>query len=205
MATQQTDIISIIYFVRHGKTASNQLGVYAEWSDEELTSEGVEEIKRLAEYFAHHNIYAIYTSPIRRAVQTAQILAETLRINAFTQENLREMKMGPWAGRSERDIAALYPQEYQLWNSKPAELLLQGRETLKRVQERAISAVKYIVNQAFDRKVIVVTHVALIRCLYLYFNGLDLNEYKKIPVPNASVFELQYDSNASNSKFIRIR
>ncbi len=91
------------------------------------------------------NIDVIYTSPIRRAIQTAEIISTFLNVSKIRiEEALKEMKLGPWEGLSENEIAIKYPEEFKLWNSKPVKLKLPGRETLSTVQNRAVKAVRKI-------------------------------------------------------------
>ena len=182
-----------IYLVRHGSIRSNKLKIYAGWGDEELDEEGIDQARKVGRLLSDRNIDAIYTSPIRRAIQTAEIMSTFLNVSKIRiEEALKEMKLGPWEGLSENEIAIKYPEEFKLWNLKPVELKLPGRETLSTVQNRAVKAVRKILsNQNRDARA--VTHVVIIRCLFLYYNNLNLNSYKKIEVPNASVFTLQLD------------
>jgi len=178
-----------IFFVRHGSIKSNKLKIYAGWSNEELDSEGIKQAHEVGKLLSQYPIKAIYSSPIKRAIQTAEIISTYLpNVNIVIEENLKEMKLGPWEGLSEDEIAKKYPEQFKLWNTKPAELKLPNRETLFMVRDRAIKAIKNMLSDNHSGDLIAVTHVAIIRCLYLHYNNLDLNLYKKIDVPNASIF-----------------
>lgn len=182
-----------IYFVRHGSIKSNKLKIYAGWGEEELDEEGIDQARKVGRLLRDRNIDVIYTSPIKRAIQTAEIIATHFYgLKIIIEKGLKEMKLGPWEGLSENEIAIKYPEEFKLWNSKPVKLKLPGRETLSTVQNRAVKAVRKILSNQ-NRDAIAVTHVVIIRCLFLYYNNLNLNSYKKIEVPNASVFTLQLD------------
>ena len=185
--TKQT----VIYLVRHGLTRSNKEKIYAGWGEEGLTEEGVAQAKEVAEKLKGRNISAIYASPINRALQTARILNKHLDVELIVEDGLKEMKMGPWEGMSEEQLAVAYPKEYGIWNTKPGELKLPGRETLASLQERAVKAVQKIAGLNHNKEVLAVTHVAIIRTVLLFFNGLPLNLYKTIDVPNTGIFELK--------------
>lgn len=185
---------TIIYLVRHGVTDSNKKKIYMGWREEELNEEGIKQVNELGIKLKDNGISKIYTSPIRRAVQTAEILNRYLLTGIIIKEDLIEMKLDKWEGMAEEEIKLRYPREWEIWNKRPAELRLPKRETLSSVQERSIGAIKRILNENNKRRVIAVTHVAVIRCLILFFKNLDLNLYKGIDVPNSSIFELKFST-----------
>jgi alpha-ribazole phosphatase/probable phosphoglycerate mutase len=169
----------VIYLVRHGNTLSNQRKIYAGLSNEGLTSEGVMQADMLGSKIINWNIDAVYTSPIRRAVQTAEILNQYVPKPLIVEPHLAEMRMGAWEGLSEEEIAYLYPNELQLWLSKPSELRLEGREILADIQKRAVGALEKILDAHFYETILIVTHIAVIRCLIIHFQNLSLDTYKK--------------------------
>ena len=185
---------SIIYLVRHGVTQSNKRKIYAGWSEEDLVKEGVIQAEKLGRKLKGMRISTIYTSPIRRTLQTAEILNKYIKCELKIDPDLKEIKMGPWEGLSEEEVAVKYPSEYKIWLNKPAELNIKGRETLNEVQCRAVRAVNKILNDNFDKIAVVVTHVAIIRCLLLYLKCLSLNLYKTIDIPNLSIHQLKFKS-----------
>ncbi len=186
-----------IYLVRHGITRSNKEKVYAGRSEEELVEEGVLAAEALGRKMEGLGISAIYTSHVKRALQTARIISEHIKGELIVDDDLKEIKMGPWEGLSEDEVAARYPSEYRTWLSRPADLRLAGRETLDTVQARALKAITRILEERPEGKTLVVTHVAIIRCLILYYNHLHLNSYKSIDIPNLSVHRLVFDDEGA--------
>ncbi len=183
----------IIYLVRHGITRSNKEKVYAGWSEDGLIEEGVLGAEVLGREMEVLGISAIYTSPVKRALQTARILNDYIKGELIIEDDFKEMKMGPWEGLSEDEVAARYCCEYRIWLSRPAELRVAGRETLDAIQRRALKAITRILEERPEGKTLVVTHVAIIRCLILSYNHLHLNSYKSIDIPNLSVHRLAFD------------
>jgi len=180
----------IIYLMRHGLIQSNKDKIYAGWSNEELCQEGLPDIIEVGKKLQKYNIEKIYTSPIRRATQTANMVNDLLNRDIIIEENLKEMMMGPWEGLSEDEVSEKFPSEFALWNTKPSKLSIEGRETLEQVQKRAISAIGNISKNSEGSAVLVVTHVALIRVLIIYYNNLSRDIYRKIDIPNVSVYKL---------------
>lgn len=128
MAARETRV----YLVRHGATRSNRENIYAGWSREGLEPDSAQKAERLGVELSGWGIEALYSSPVRRAVETARILNGHLDGVLFIEPDLREMKMGPWEGLSVRDVAQRYPAQYRTWLERPSELSIEGRETLQR-------------------------------------------------------------------------
>jgi len=200
----------IFYLVRHGEIESNIKKVYAGWSEEPLTENGVRQAEKAGKALRGKGIEAIYCSPLKRAFQTAEIIGGIIGKKPIPDDSFKEMKLGPWEGLSEGKIAETYPAEWQIWNERPAELVLEGRETLRELQNRVLEGVRRLRSDCRRQRteggeqrsgdVVVVTHVAIIRVLMLYSKGRDLNEYRKVPVPgNGEVLELADALNSSTA------
>lgn len=177
-------MVKTVYLVRHGNIPSNNNKIYAGCSDEVLSEDGITQAEGLGKWMQDLDISTIYTSPIRRAIQTAQILNKYIKGELVVEPDLKEMKMGPWEGLSEDEVANKYPSAYQIWLKRPAELRLDGREALRDVQQRALKVINKILKENQNNTTLLVTHVAIIRCLLLYFNHLPLDLYKTIDIPN---------------------
>ncbi len=183
-----------LYIVRHGEILSNKEDIYAGASDEELTPLGVESADNFGKEAASWDIEAIYSSPIRRAVQTAEIINGHIGKELLIEDGLKEIKMGPWEGLRIEEVARRFPEDFRVWMTKPGDFRIDGRETLGELQTRAVEAVLEIkaelVATSSPGPALAITHVAIIRVLFLYYNNRPLNDYKKISVPNLSVFKL---------------
>lgn len=140
---------------------------------------------------AARKIDAIYTSPLWRAVQTAEIIAQQIQVPVVQENGFIKIKMGPWEGKSEEEIAATYPDEWRIWQTRPAELRLPGRETLDQLLDRVLEAFARIKARNHQGLVLVVTHYAVVRAALLHAWGQDLNLYKTVTVPNCEPFEVE--------------
>jgi len=184
--------------MRHGLTESNKKKIYAGRSNEGLIGLGIEGIRNIGKKMRGLGIEKIYSSPIRRAVQTAEIIDSFLDVGVEVEENLEEMRLGPWEGLSEEEVAERFPEQWKVWNTEPSKLKVDGRETLKEVQVRALEAVRRIYGCSDCSKVLAVTHVALIRLLMIYYNEMNMDDYRKIDVKNGGLFLLR------NNKITRV-
>jgi len=178
-------------FLRHGEIESNRKKVYAGWSEEGLTPKGRHQAIEVVKNLSDSDIGTICCSPLKRTLQTAEIIGEILRKKPIPFESFKELKLGIWEGKSEEEIQRDFAEEWDLWNTRPAELGLEGRETLHELLERVLSGVNKIKAQPRDGNVLVVTHVAIIRVLVLYTLGLDLNLYRTVAIPNGKLIEIK--------------
>jgi len=184
-------MVKKIYLMRHGLTESNKKKIYAGRSIEGLCDKGMEELFDVAEKIEGFNIEKIISSPVRRAVQSSVIINSFLNLNIEIEDKFTEIEMGPWEGLSEDEVIKEYPEEWKIWNTKPSELMMNGRETLAELQFRALEGINKLFDKTESSVLLVVTHTAVIRVLYLYYNEVLLDDYRKIDVPNNSIFLLE--------------
>ncbi len=193
-----------LYFIRHGEIDSNVNKVYAGTSSEPLNLSGKKQAEKAGYYLKNKIINKLYSSPIKRTYQTAEIIGSITGNKPIMYNSFRELSMGPWEGLSEDQIARDYRKQWETWNKAPAELTMDGRETLDDLLKRVLSGLKQIKLTEVEN-VAVVTHVAIIRVMLLYVNKRSLNDYREISVPknggiylwqNGKVFnELDIDIN----------
>jgi alpha-ribazole phosphatase/probable phosphoglycerate mutase len=182
-----------ILLVRHGEIPANTERVYAGKSPEGLTARGIKQAEEVAEKLKDYAISAIYSSPVNRAIQTAEMIGRKLGMDVRINAAFREMELGPWEGLSEDEVARRYPEEWELWKTRPAEMTLPNRETLNELLERVLRGIRMIRAADGNSTTVIVTHVAIIRVLMLWNSGRSLNLYKTIGVPNAGIFQLVMD------------
>lgn len=184
-----------LLLVRHGEILSNVNKVYAGESSEGLTERGLIQAKKVSEELKNHSVHTLYSSPIKRAIQTAEIICEKIGIDIVIENAFREMELGPWEGLSEKIIPEIFPKEWQIWQNRPAELSLRGRETLEELLKRVLKGIKNIYKNSANKTVVIVTHVAIIRVLLLWHKNMSLNLYKTIHIPNARVFKIKINGS----------
>ncbi len=183
-----------VLLVRHGEIPSNVNKVYAGTSPEGLTPNGLIQAEEVAEKLKFCNVHFLYSSPIQRAGHTAEIIGKKIHRRVVIEDDFREMELGPWEGLAENDIAQKYKKEWEIWQNRPYELKLPGRETLEELLKRVLTAISKIYIDAAGHNVVIVTHVAIIRVLLLWHAKKSLGLYKTIHVPNAEIFEMKINS-----------
>lgn len=179
-----------IILIRHGEIQSNLNHFYSGRSAEPLTERGIEQAREVATRLQGREVEAVYSSPLRRTMETAKIISAALGRDVCPEDALNEMIMGPWERRTEEDIAREYPNEWALWNSRPADLAIPGRETLADLERRIVALFRRLLRH-HQGTVVLVTHFAIVRVALLHLRGEDLNRYKSIHVPNCEPVEVE--------------
>jgi len=176
---------SLVYLARHGQTESNVLGRYAGYSAEPLTETGRGQMSALAARLGLRGIAEIWTSEVARARESADLVGRILAVPVRVDQRLNEMRLGPWEGLTEVEVAQRFPNEHALWCTLPDRLVLEGRETLGALATRVTAAVNDAAHRAHS--VLLMTHVAPVRVAALTAMGVPLSSYKLLHVGNGDV------------------
>ena len=96
--------VTRVFMVRHGATVVSAEDRFAGATDVELSDEGREQTRRLAERLSHEKIAAVYTSPMGRTVETARILAKPHNLDIETRDGLREINHVLWEQMTRREV-----------------------------------------------------------------------------------------------------
>ena len=125
-----------VYLVRHGETGWNAEGRFAGRTDAPLNDTGIAQADALAGRLLHPPT-AVYSSPLRRAVHTAEAVAAAHGLRVHCKDGLRDMGFGDWEGKTFDEIAESTPGALEQWRRSPHTTRVPGGETLDEVQARA--------------------------------------------------------------------
>lgn len=170
--------MTALYLVRHASTEWSNTHRYLSRTDIDLSEAGDSEARRLAEWADTVRVDAIVTSPSRRAVRTADVVARRLRVEARRDERLRELDFGSAEGRTLADLRATDADAVARFESDPFAHPLPGGEKPADALERVRSAVADLLAASVARP-LVVTHNTLLRLFLCDALGLPLAEYRK--------------------------
>ncbi|NOX97436.1 MAG: histidine phosphatase family protein [Nitrospirae bacterium] len=174
-----------LILVRHGETDWNRENRIQGWLDIPLNEEGLKQAEKLAEELSEMKIEAVYSSPLKRALQTAEVVADKHHLAVRKISALREINQGKWQGLLVSEAKKRYRKLYPHWQREPFEVRPPEGERLEEVSRRVRKACRKIVDNHPQETVCLVTHkvaAALIKCHYL---GLDRNRLWKLLPENA--------------------
>lgn len=171
----------LLYLVRHGETESNRAGLALGRADVPLNERGLWQAGRLAEALAGEPFAAIYTSPLMRARQTADAIAERHGLSPVTEPGLIEMEIGEVEQMPFAEVRARYPGLLEAWaGADGPNQAMPGGERLVDVQERAWRTVKRLSTRHAEETVCAVTHNFVILTVLATALGTDLAHFRRI-------------------------
>jgi broad specificity phosphatase PhoE len=171
-------LITRVFLVRHGATPLTADDRFAGSSDVPLGPEGLTQVGRLADRLSAAPIAAVYSSPLRRTVATAVVVAAPHGLTPVLADDLREIDHGRWEGLRRDEVQQMYPEEYAAWERDPVDCAPQGGETGQHVLARALPVINEIILRHAGQSVLVVAHKATNRLLIANWLGIELRSYR---------------------------
>jgi probable phosphoglycerate mutase len=151
----------LLYCVRHGESAYNAEGRIQGQSDVPLSGLGHRQSRAVAEVLSGLPVEAIYASPLRRAMQTAQPVAERLNLEIRTDPRLMEIHAGVFQEKLRSQLDELYHEQYARWKSGDPDFAVPGGESRRDLMRRGREVFEEI-GRGGHSQVVVVTHGGLL-------------------------------------------
>jgi broad specificity phosphatase PhoE len=167
-----------VFMVRHGATVLSAEDRFAGVTDVELSDEGREQVRRLAERLSQEKITAVYASPLGRTVETARILAAPHDLPVQTRDGFREISHGHWEQMTRHEVEEKFPEEMAEWEKDPYTFAPVGGESGLAVTTRSLPALIGLVRQHPGENILIVSHKATIRLLLSSLLGFDPRRYR---------------------------
>jgi len=167
-----------VFLVRHGATVFSAEDRFAGETDIELSDEGREQARKLAERLGTEKIAAVYASPLVRTLETARIVAKPHNLSVVRRDGLREISHGRWEQMTRQEVEEKFPEEAAAWEEDPYTFAPAGGARGLAVTARALPALVEIVRTHHDENVIIVSHKATIRLLLSSLLGFDPRRYR---------------------------
>ena len=168
-----------IILARHGETKWNVEEVFRGRTDIELNQTGIKQAELLAGYLSKRKIDAIYSSPLKRAVKTAETIAGYHELDIKVAPGLIDFDCGDWHGLLRQEVQDKYKELYDLWVNHPDKVKIPGGESLNDVGERAMSVLDDVIAK-HGGTVILVAHRVVNKVLICALLGLDNSHFWNI-------------------------
>ena len=178
-----------LFIVRHGETDWNREGRFQGQMDTALSKYGLHQGDKIAEYLAGHKFEAIVSSPLERALVTAQKIAsecgcsEIEIIDEFT-----EINHGDWEGLLASEVEARWGETLRIWHRAPHTVTMpgEGGESLLDVQTRCVAGVEKLARR-HSGDVCLAAHDAVIKVLLCHFLSAPLSSFWSFQIANCSL------------------
>jgi len=168
-----------IILARHGETAWNVEEVFRGRLDIELNETGIKQAELLAERLSELKIEAVYSSPLKRALNTAEAIARRQGLEVRVSPGLIDGDFGQWQGLSLSEVREQYAELYEQWVDSPQLVKIPGGEGLDEVRARALKVVDEVIAKHGGR-VVLVSHRVVNKVLICALLGLDNSHFWNI-------------------------
>ncbi|MGI6778620.1 MAG: histidine phosphatase family protein [Acetivibrionales bacterium] len=185
-----------LIFIRHAEAEGNYKRIFHGWTDSEITERGHIQAKKVAERLKNVDIDVIYSSSLKRTLQTAEYIAAEKGLAIIRTDKLKEINGGDWEGEEWSILPEKWPYEYDTWENKPHIHKMPNGESIEEMQKRVVKEVKYIVSNNKGKNICIVTHGTAIKALMCYFYRCELEKMLTIPwYDNTAVTIVDYEDD----------
>jgi 2,3-bisphosphoglycerate-dependent phosphoglycerate mutase len=170
--------VTTVYLARHGESDWNAANRFQGHSDRPLTALGRRQAEELAaELDAVASLSAIYSSTLRRALDTAAVVGERTGLAPVPLDDLREVDVGGWTGLSRSEVELRYPESYSRWLDGGEGW--EDGETLAEMSARVLGALHRLAAAHPNEAIVVVSHGGPVRAIHAAAAGMDMYEHRR--------------------------
>ena len=184
--------MTVFHLLRHGEHGLLGRVLAGRMPGVGLTERGRAEIAAVAERLAGEPIAAIYSSPLQRTRESAEIVAARLQLPIEFRDDVIELDFGEWTGATFDAIRA--DPRWEAWRTHRSIAAIPGGESMRQVQRRAVDALLDINQRHPHQTVVVVSHGDVIRSALLFALGMPLDSYNSIEISQGGVSTLRIDA-----------
>ena len=177
-----------IYLARHGQTEWNKKLTFRGRADIPLNESGHREAHALLHALKDKKIEAIYTSPLRRSIETAQPVGDFFHLEIVPVQGLIDINYGDWEGLSFNEVKKRYGEQYKKWEKNPDLIRFPNGETLDEAKERSFRAFKNIAGKHPEKSILIIPHRVINKILLCALLNLS----------NSHFWELKQDTGCIN-------
>ena len=184
-----------VLLIRHGETEWNKLGKFQGCTDIALAEEGIKQAELLKNRL-NGNFDYIYSSPLIRAIETANILSSSTDKEVILASEIREINFGEWEGLTIHEIAEKYPEVFKAWRTDKRESYICGGDSsINNAANRAKNCILDIVKKHKGKKIVIVAHGGIIKAGLIGLFGWDMTMYHKMALGNTCINKLTFDED----------
>ena len=182
-----------LLFVRHGQTEANQEHRFNGRGDTVLNEAGHRQADALASFLQNLPLAAVWSSPLKRARQTAAPLLRGRSLTLRVDDRLSELDQGDLEGLQPQVLQGRYSDFFAAWRTDPSDARVPGGETMRELQERMLAVLQEIAAQspADGPPTVVVSHNMAIAAALCGLKGAPLSQFRSMSQRNTAVTLLE--------------
>jgi broad specificity phosphatase PhoE len=189
-----------IYLVRHGQTEWNRELRFRGRADIPLDENGRKQAGVLADALTDNGISAIYTSPLKRSIETARPVAAVFDLKIITMQGFIDINYGEWEGLAYDEVRQRYADLYREWEERPDSVRFPHGESLEEVKRRSFSAFMEVVEKNSGGSILIIPHRVINKVLLCGILGLSNDHFWNIRQDTGCINEIEY----SDSRFVLV-
>jgi broad specificity phosphatase PhoE len=188
--------VTTILLARHGETDWNREGRFQGRADPPLNDTGRAQAAVLADELADVELAAVYSSPLRRAFESAELIAAPHRLPPVALDALREVDVGSWQGLTREEVESRFPEQLAEWLAYDQGW--QDGETYEEMATRVVTALLRLAGEHEGARILAVTHGGPIRAALAFAAGSSYSEARRRgpTIGNAFVAEFAVENGA---------
>jgi len=183
--------MTTIMLVRHGDTDWNVEEIFRGRADVELNETGIKQAQLLSKYLEDTPLGAVYSSPLKRALKTAEIIAGPHSIGVKPSHDLIDFDYGEWQGLSHNTVKEKYQTLYAEWLKNPNLVKMPKGENLDDVKERTLSLVGRLIAE-YEGTIALVSHRVIHKVMICALLGLDNSHFWDIKLDTCGITTFNY-------------
>jgi alpha-ribazole phosphatase len=179
--------LSKLLLVRHGNTKGNSAERFWGQTDVELGAVGKRQAEQLRDRLTTEKIDAVYTSNLRRASATAEIIASHHQLEVITCAELHEINFGKVEGLTFKEISQLYPELVKVWPTRDLAFRFPGGESIGDLNNRVTKFLDRLEKHAPEETVLIVAHAGVLRLLICHLLMIEPSHWRRFRTDLASL------------------
>ena len=186
--------MTTLILIRHGYSNGNKEKRFTGQADLPLDEIGYRQSNDIATYVTNkYQVDVIYSSDLRRALDTVKPISDKLNLPVCGMKELREVDVGCWQGMLIEDVKEKYPESFEFYRRSPGVARFTDGESYSLMLDRVKPAIERIVKENDGKTVVAGTHGGVIRVLRAFWELVQLESIGEVPhVPNASVTVVEF-------------
>jgi broad specificity phosphatase PhoE len=176
-----------LLLVRHAETEWNRAGRYQGCIDTRLSPIGREQARLLAQRLMSIQVDAVYTSPLARAVETAEAIAHSHGLPIVQDPAFSEICHGEWEGLTVEEVEARFPDQVIMRRVHPERVTMPNGESLAQVRDRALQGLARVEANHTEGRVCIIMHDAPLKMLLLHVMGLGPESFWRLAMASTGL------------------
>lgn len=187
--------MTTFFLIRHASCSGLGQKLWGRTPGVCLNEKGKLQAQRLAQRFNGIKLQALYSSPLERAVETAETVARSMKLEIKKSYALNEIDYGEWTGKTFEILST--DERWRRYNSRRSTTIIPGGESFLEVQNRVVKELDVLSHQHANARVALVSHADIIRAAVAYFTATPIDMIERIEISPCSVSVLALDEESA--------